>query len=40
MRLVNDPILILEGDAGVGKSHLMADAVQRREKEKQFSLLF
>jgi len=40
MRLVNDPILILKGDAGVGKSHLMADAVQRRKKEKQFSLLF
>ncbi|MFK2018739.1 hypothetical protein ACIXFS_20590 [Bacteroides fragilis] len=34
MRLVNDPILILKGDAGVGKSHLMADAVQRRKKRK------
>ena len=40
MRLINDPILILEGDAGVGKSHLMADVVLRREKEKQISLLF
>lgn len=40
MRLINDPILILEGDAGVGKSHLIADVVLRREKEKQFSLLF
>lgn len=40
MRLINDPILILEGDAGVGKSHLMADIVQRREKEGQYSLLF
>ena len=40
MKLINDPILILEGDAGVGKSHLIADVVQRREKEKQFSLLF
>lgn len=40
MGLVNDPILILEGDAGVGKSHLIADVVLRREKEKQFSLLF
>lgn len=40
MRLINDPILILEGDAGVGKSHLMADAVQKRKIEKQFSLLF
>mgnify|MGYP000953629782 FL=1 len=40
MRLVNDPILILEGDAGVGKSHLMADTVQKRQKENLFSLLF
>lgn len=40
VKLINDPILILEGDAGVGKSHLLADVVQRREKEKQFSLLF
>lgn len=40
MRLINDPILILEGDAGVGKSHLMADAVQKRKIEKPFSLLF
>ena len=40
IRLINDPVLILEGDAGVGKSHLMADVVLRREKEKQMSLLF
>ncbi len=40
MRLVNDPILILSGEAGVGKSHLIADVVERRAKEKQFSLLF
>ena len=40
MGLINDPILILEGDAGVGKSHLIADVVLQREKEKQFSLLF
>ena len=40
MGLINDPILILEGDAGVGKSHLIADVVLRREKERQFSLLF
>lgn len=40
IRLINDPILILDGDAGVGKSHLMADVVLQREKEKQLSLLF
>lgn len=40
MRLINDPILILQGDAGVGKSHLIAEVVERREKAKQTSLLF
>ena len=40
MKLINDPILILEGEAGVGKSHLLADVVKRREKEEQFSLFF
>ena len=40
MRLINDPILLLEGDAGVGKSHLIANEVEQRKKEKQFSLLF
>ncbi len=40
IRLINDPILILEGDAGVGKSHLIADVVERRTKGTQFSLLF
>lgn len=39
IRLINDPILILEGNAGTGKSHLMADIVSKREKEKQYSLL-
>lgn len=40
MRLINDPILILEGEAGVGKSHLIAEVVERRSKENQVSLLF
>ena len=40
MRLINDPILILGGEAGVGKSHLLADVVLRRKKAGQFSLLF
>ena len=40
MRLINDPVLILQGDAGVGKSHLIAEVVERREKDKQASLLF
>lgn len=40
MRLIDDPILILQGDAGVGKSHLIAEMVERREKDNQVSLLF
>ena len=40
MKLINDPILILQGDAGVGKSHLIAEVVERREKAKQTSILF
>lgn len=39
MKLVNDPVLILEGEAGVGKSHLLADIVERRENDKLDSLL-
>ena len=40
LRLINNPILILSGEAGVGKSHLIADVVERRAKEKQLSLFF
>ena len=40
MRLINEPILILQGDAGVGKSHLIAEVVERRERENQASMLF
>lgn len=40
MKLINDPILILEGEAGVGKSHLIAEVVDQREKDNQSSLLF
>ena len=40
MKLINDPVLILEGEAGVGKSHLMAEVVDRRKKDNQASLLF
>lgn len=38
--LANDPILILEGDAGVGKSHLFADVVTSLSKKKHSSFLF
>lgn len=39
MKLVNDPVLILEGEAGVGKSHLLADIVEKRKNDKLDSLL-
>lgn len=38
--LVNDPILILEGEAGVGKSHLFADVVTTLSKNGRSSFLF
>lgn len=33
------PSLLIQGEAGIGKSHLLADAVNRRTKEKKVSLL-
>lgn len=39
-KLANFPYLLLEGEAGVGKSHLLADAVERRIKEDCNSLFF
>lgn len=38
--LVNDPVLILEGDAGVGKSHLFADVVTNLSQKGHHSFLF
>lgn len=38
--LVNNPCLILIGEAGVGKSHLIADIVRKRKESDQTSLLF
>lgn len=37
--IANDPILLLTGSAGMGKSHLLADIVERRRKKNQQSLL-
>lgn len=37
---VNVPILLVKGDAGVGKSHLLADVVENRLKEGCYSLFF
>ncbi len=37
--LANKPYLLLTGDAGMGKSHLLADIIQKRKKKNQPSLL-
>ena len=39
-KAVNTPFILLEGEAGVGKSHLLADVVEERRKNGQYSLLF
>ena len=38
-KLSNLPILLIEGDAGIGKSHLIADSIIKRETEGKGSLL-
>ena len=38
-RLSNNPILLLDGEAGIGKSHLIADVVRNRSSEGKPSLL-
>jgi len=38
LRLVNTPVLILQGSAGVGKSHLLADVVRKRAAEGKQSV--
>lgn len=39
-KAANQPIILLEGEAGVGKSHLLADVVEGRRKDKRYSLFF
>lgn len=39
-KVVNTPILLVSGDAGTGKSHLLADVVERRREDGRYSLLF
>ena len=36
----NQPIILVEGEAGVGKSHLLADVVKSRSKDGRYSLFF
>ncbi|MBX9887356.1 MAG: hypothetical protein K2Y30_05430 [Flavobacteriaceae bacterium] len=37
--LSNNPFLIIKGEAGVGKSHLLADVAVKREERNQFTIL-
>ena len=37
--LSNNPFLLIYGDAGCGKSHLLADIINNRKKKAQYSLL-
>ncbi len=39
VKLYNNPSLMLMGDAGTGKSHLLADVAKRREKNTQNTIL-
>ena len=38
-KLSNLPALLIEGEAGIGKSHLIADTINKRESEEKGSLL-
>lgn len=40
VKLANFPFLLLEGEAGVGKSHLLADIISTRTKNNLISLFF
>lgn len=37
--LSNNPFFILKGEAGIGKSHLLADIAKKREARNQFTIL-
>jgi len=40
IKLANHPFLLLEGEAGIGKSHLLADIVSNRNSNNLISLFF
>ena len=39
VKLSNYPALLLKGEAGIGKSHLLADIAEKRFKKNQFTIL-
>lgn len=40
IKSVNNPFILLDGEGGIGKSHLLADTINRRNWEGKKSLLF
>jgi len=38
-QLINNPYMLLSGEAGIGKSHVLADVVKLRERDDNLSLL-
>lgn len=40
VNLANNPFLLLDGEAGIGKSHLLADVVKTRDNQDLVSLFF
>lgn len=38
-KLADSPFLLIEGEAGIGKSHLIADVIEKSFKEAQYSIL-
>ncbi len=40
VRAVNQPYILIDGEGGIGKSHLLADAIERRIANNNKSLLF
>ncbi|MGG7176391.1 SIR2 family protein [Clostridium paraputrificum] len=40
MKSVNNPFVLLDGEGGIGKSHLLADTINKRKCEGKKSLLF
>lgn len=37
--LLNDPLLLVTGEAGIGKSHLLADVARKRQRNSQSTIL-
>ncbi|NFJ04174.1 hypothetical protein FC905_03780 [Clostridium botulinum] len=40
IKVVNNPFILIDGEGGIGKSHLLADTIMKRNSEGKKSLLF